>query len=128
VDGAIDVTANGSFEAPWQTGTMVASADSDAAPVSNGAADSTGADGYTAGRWSRAWDATAAGAQYGVAAAGRPVGAAAAWTKSAANAGYDAAAGGIGWTVDLAAGAWCSTTGLCRGDGVEENAVAAANR
>ena len=128
VDGAIDVTANGSFEAPWQTGTMVASADSDAAPVSNGAADSTGADGYTAGRWSKAWDATAAGAQYGVAAAGRPVGAAAAWTKSAANAGYDAAAGGIGWTVDLAAGAWCSTTGLCRGDGVEENAVAAANR
>jgi hypothetical protein len=127
LDGALDLTADGSLEAPWQSGDMVASTDSESSESTSEIADTSSVDDDVTSRWSRAWEATTAGTQQGLAAAGKPVGAATAWAKSTASAGYDAAAGGIGWTVDLASDAWCSTTGLCTHNGPQETAVATAN-
>ena len=80
------------------------------------------------GRLARAWAATASGAQTGLQAAGRPAGAAAGWVKSTAGSGYDAAAGGVEWTVDLASGKWCATTGLCKGNEALDESSATAMR
>ena len=120
LDGALDVVADGSFDAPWRGrgGDAIAAAEEHAGETV----------AREPGRLTRAWEATTAGRETGFEAASRPAGAAATWVRNTAESGYDSASGGLGWSKDLASSKWCSTTGLCGLDDVTEDGTATAMR
>ena len=115
LDGALDMIADGSFEAPWRPGA------SDAIVLRQSGADNAAFADTSAerGRWVRAWEATSNTARTGFEYAQEPARSGYGWVLDKAGSGYESASTGLEWSIDLASQQWCSTTGLCQ---VEESA------